>query len=61
MEMHETLEATLKFGYETVEIWRFGVNDYAANFIEDDWSVRGTPWQIIEEIDTAMPYYTKGE
>lgn len=45
-----TLEKTMHLGGETQEIWRFGVDDYAVNFIEQDCSVRGTLMEIMSEI-----------
>ena len=35
---------------ETIEIWRYGINDYAVNFINGDCSVRGSLKDVIEEI-----------
>lgn len=45
----ETLEKTFRVGNETIEIWRYGVDDYAVNF---DWeaSVRGTLMEVMEEL-----------
>lgn len=45
-----TLEKTMHLGGETQEIWRFGVDDYAVNFIEQDCSVRGTLMEVMGEI-----------
>lgn len=45
-----TLETTLKFEDETIEIWRYGRNDYSVNFINADCSVRGTLLQVMDEI-----------
>lgn len=35
---------------ETIEIWRAGKNDYWANFIKNDYSVRGTLFDVMNEI-----------
>lgn len=52
--MNETLEARFKAqdnGFvEQIEIWRFGKNDYAVNFIENECSVRGTLAEVMDEI-----------
>ena len=46
-----TLETTIKIGSETIEIWRWGLNDYSVNFINGDCSVRGSLASIIMEIE----------
>ena len=51
-------EATLEAKFEaknedmedTLEIWRFGKNDYAVNFINNECSVRGTMADVLDEI-----------
>ena len=45
-----TLEMILKNETEEIMIWRFGVNDYSAEFINAECSVRGTLKEIMEEI-----------
>ena len=35
---------------ETVEVWKHGKNDYAACFIDGDWSASGTLDDIVGEI-----------
>ena len=47
----ETLETIIKIGSETIEIWRWGLNDYSVNFINGDCSVRGTLADIVIEIE----------
>ena len=48
-----TLETKLSDGKETIEIWRYGNNDYAAYFHNADCSVRGTFLEVMAEITTA--------
>lgn len=48
-----TRESVLLMGGETVEIWRYGVDDYSANYIQSDCSTRGTLAQVLEEIIEA--------
>lgn len=52
--MNETLEARYEARGEdiidVIEIWRFGKNDYAVNFINADCSVRGTLAEVMEEL-----------
>lgn len=45
-----TLEATFMTQDGRVEILRWGVNDYSAEFIDADYSVRGDLRDIIAEI-----------
>ena len=44
------LEMVLKFHDETIEIRRYGKNDYSADFITGDCSVRGTLLDVMKEI-----------
>lgn len=46
-----TLETTLKICGETIEIRRWGLNDYEADFIDGDCSVRGSLAGILIEIE----------
>jgi hypothetical protein len=45
-----TLESMYKIGDEIIEIWRYGVNDYAVNYVNGDCSVRGTLIDVWTEI-----------
>ena len=46
----ETLEKVINLSNETLEIWRFGVDDYAVNFINGDCSIRGTLIEVMNEV-----------
>lgn len=46
-------ETTLRFENETVDIYRWGPNDYSAEFHMADCSVRGTLLQIMQELSAA--------
>ena len=46
-----TLEAVLMTQDGRVEIWRWGIDDYSAEFIDADYSVRGNLRDIIAEIN----------
>lgn len=48
-----TRESVLLVDGETIEIWRYGVNDYSANYMQGDCSTRGTLMQVLEEIIEA--------
>ena len=45
----ETLEKTFRVGNKTIEIWRYGVNDYVINLNWES-SVRGTLMEVMEEL-----------
>lgn len=44
-------EAKIEIGGESIEIWRWGVNDYEIDFIDGDCSVRGPLAGIVMEIE----------
>ena len=46
----ETLEKVINLSNETLEIWRFGVDDYAVNFINGECSIRGTLIEVMNEV-----------
>lgn len=46
----ETLEKVINLSNETLEIWRFGVDDYAVNFINGECSIRGTLMEVMNEV-----------
>lgn len=48
--MQETLELAVTIKGENIEIWRYGVNDYSVNFIDRDFSVRGSLAGVILEL-----------
>ena len=49
--MNETLETTITHSnHGQVEIWRYGIDDYAACFTDEGWSVRGTLLDILVEM-----------
>lgn len=48
------LESTMKAGSETIEIWKYGEDDYAVYFRNADCSVRGTLLEIMKEINEAF-------
>lgn len=47
------LETTIRLDGETINIYRFGTNDYSAEFEMADCSVRGTLLDIMMEISAA--------
>ena len=49
-----TLETTIVTDRDTIQIQRWGVNDYDAYFVNGDYSVRGTPVDIIKEVNDFM-------
>ena len=51
--MEGTLEAEYKVGREMIQIWRWGINDYSANFINQDCSTRGTLLEVMRDICEA--------
>lgn len=46
---------------KTIEIWRWGDNDYSVEFIDDDCSVRGTLLEVMQELDDAYDLATLQE
>lgn len=48
------LETTIRLENETIDILRWGPNDYSAEFYNADCSVRGTMIQIMAEIFDAF-------
>ena len=46
----ETLEKVINLSDETLEIWRFGVDDYAVNFVNGECSIRGTLIEVMNEV-----------
>ncbi len=52
--MNETLEVRFETRgsdiVDVIEVWRFGKNDYAVNFINADCSVRGTLAEVMDEL-----------
>lgn len=45
-----TLVEKLQIGNEEIEIWQFGLNDYAVNYITSDVSIRGTLLEVMAEL-----------
>lgn len=52
--MNEILEVKFEARSEgivdVIEIWRFGKNDYAVNFVNNHCSVRGTLAEVMDEL-----------
>lgn len=44
----------MKVGKETIEIWRFGKNDYAINYFDADYSLRGTLTDILTDLEEFL-------
>lgn len=48
-----TRESVLLIDGKVIEIWRHGVDDYSANYMQDDCSTRGTLMRVLGEIIEA--------
>lgn len=49
-----TLVDKLMIGTEYIEIWQFGLNDFAVNYITSDASVRGTLLEVMADLNNSF-------